>query len=947
MEFGRLSYHNPFGHYPSSFNRPTKAREFALRSRFEPEARYNRSRYPKTTRTTPLEPDRLLDFAAASDLLADRATLVSANNRLARHLAGRYGESRAAGGATAWETPDILPLGAWLNRCHELLRDDNQITGHLLDSHQNRLVWERQVAQSPIADSLLRPDSAANLAAEAWNRLCAWNLTLEDIRPSASRETRAFVEWAQGFIRDCDKHGWVDSARLPSIIAEGIGPGTLPLPPAMVLAGFEQLPPAIESLMSALEDKGCRVFELRPPRYGNRQRRLGLADSTAELEAAASWAIHQLCDNGDARLGIVIPDLAYRRTAVIRILDSLLHGDTAAEPGTPSQRIYNLSLGAPLREAPVVNDALLMLRLIQSSLDFGELSTLLRSPFLGEGESEYQARSSLDTALREQPDRRTTAHRLLRLAGDRCPSLSRMLISAVNGFEKSTASPSTWSLRFREALATLGWPGERGLDSSEYQQAQRFRDLVDQLPALAMVAPSMDAAQALSILTDMTRQTTFQPETEAGTAIQILGLLEADGQSFDGLWVTGLSDQQFPPAGEPNPLLPVALQRAHGMPQASADQTLAFSRQLLHRLLTAAPEVMVSWPRRDGDRELLPTSLIMDLESDTFAQTGIPLLNTPAARWLGSQSLTAIEDLTGIPVPTGTRIGGGTGLLYDQAACPFRAYARHRLFAKALGDPETEPSPLTRGSLLHLALEAFWRSVGDQGSLLGYDDKSLNQQISAAVEQALERAGSDLSAASRDLERRRLGRRLNSWLDIERQRAPFAVIVTEDRREVSVGGLCVNVQTDRIDRLNDERQVVIDYKSGNAQRDGWFGERLFEPQLPLYAVTVEDAAMAAVAFAQLKPGDLRFVGTAEDKDLLPGVKALSSDARSGDLDDWPDLLAHWNERLNDLAHEIRQGLAPVAPQKKDACTYCDLADLCRIVTLSDDQAHGTTGDDLD
>lgn len=900
---------------------------------------------PETGSTT-LKPDRILNFAGVGELLAGGATLVSANNRLARHLSAKYAESRAIEGVTAWETPDILPLGAWLNRSFERLREDNQVTGLLLDPHQQRLIWERQVQHSPVADGLLRPDAAAGLAAEAWHRLCTWNLTLEDIGPSTNRETRAFVEWAQGFVRDCDHHEWVDSARLPSKIAECISQGTLPLPPALILAGFEMLPPAIGSLLTALADQGCRLYELQPPRYENRRWRMSLPDATSELTAAASWAVHRLSDNPKARLGIVIPDLAHRRTEVIALLDSLLQADRATDPVEPSRRGYNLSLGAPLIEAPVTNDALLMLRLIHSGLDFGQVSTLLRSPFLGDGESEYAARSALDGMLREQPDRRTRAHRLLRLAGDSCPSLSRRLISAMKGFEESPVSPSIWSKRFRETLATLGWPGERGADSTEYQQAQRFRDLVDQFPVLTRVTSSMDASKALSILTDMARETTFQPETENGTAIQVLGLLEADGQSFDGLWITGLSDQQFPASGEPNPLLPVALQRSHGMPQASAEQTLSFSRLLLDRLLGAAPEVIVSWPRRDGDRELLPTAMILDLENLTFEETGIPLLEKPAACWQGSQPLAAVPDLTGIPIPDDTRISGGTRLLFDQAACPFRAYARHRLFASTLGDPETEPSPLTRGNLLHLALEAFWCSVVDQQRLLAFDDDALGRQISNAVEQALERGGADLSVASRNLERRRLERRLNTWLHIERQRAPFTVMDTEKRNEVEIGGLRVVVQTDRIDHLDDERQIIIDYKSGHAQRDGWFGDRLFEPQLPLYAVTANDTAIAGVAFAKLKPGDLRFVGTAEDKDLLPGVRALASDSRSGELNDWQDLLTHWNERLVDLASEIRQGLAPVAPQKNDACAYCDLADLCRIAILSDDQSDDGTGGNL-
>jgi exodeoxyribonuclease-5 len=364
------------------------------------------------------------------------------------------------------------------------------------------------------------------------------------------------------------------------------------LPESIIFAGFETVPPAIERLAATLDDRGCRVGELLPPRADARQTRLALADSTAELSAAAGWAVQRLRKHPEAHLGIICPDLAQRRSSVIRTLDTLLHPEAGTVHGSPPRRLYNLSLGAPLTEAPVVNDALLALRLLVSGVEFSEASTILRSPFLGDGESEFLSRSALESVLREGPDRRVTTHRLLRAAGNRCPALSRRVIKAHKLLDERSASPATWSVRFRAALSALGWPGERGVNSVEYQQTQRFRDLVDLFPSLATVTSAMDARRALASLSDMARQTTFQPETRTTGSIQVMGLLEADGQSFDGLWITGLSDQQFPPRGEPHPLLPVTLQRAHHMPHASAGDDLGFARSLLDRLLVAAPDVI-------------------------------------------------------------------------------------------------------------------------------------------------------------------------------------------------------------------------------------------------------------------------------------------------------------------------------------------------------------------
>jgi hypothetical protein len=43
-------------------------------------------------------------------------TVVTANQRLARHLPMRYATVQQGRGLGVWETPDVLPWGAWIAR---------------------------------------------------------------------------------------------------------------------------------------------------------------------------------------------------------------------------------------------------------------------------------------------------------------------------------------------------------------------------------------------------------------------------------------------------------------------------------------------------------------------------------------------------------------------------------------------------------------------------------------------------------------------------------------------------------------------------------------------------------------------------------------------------------------------------------------------------------------
>ena len=76
----------------------------------------------------------------------------------------------------------------------------------------------------------------------------------------------------------------------------------------------------------------------------------------------------------------------------------------------------------------------------------------------------------------------------------------------------------------------------------------------------------------------------------------------------------------------------------------------------------------------------------------------------------------------------------------------------------------------------------------------------------------------------------------------------------------------------------------------------WEPDQFNEPQLPLYALTAGQR-VAAIAFACLKRGRLRFVGEAETAGLLPGVASPTELS-------WPERLAVWGEILTGLGARL-------------------------------------------
>jgi RecB family exonuclease len=175
-----------------------------------------------------------------------------------------------------------------------------------------------------------------------------------------------------------------------------------------------------------------------------------------------------------------------------------------------------------------------------------------------------------------------------------------------------------------------------------------------------------------------------------------------------------------------------------------------------------------------------------------------------------------------------------------------------------------------------------------------------------------------------DLERTRLVRLAREWLEVEKQRPPFSVVSTEEKRPIVFGGVQFDARIDRMDRLGSGGYAILDYKTGggNLTAKRWQGERPDEPQLPLYAVSAKEE-ITAVVFAKFRPGDMRFVGLSRDDKALPKVPKAK--------DGWQPLLRDWKKEAERLGQSFAGGEAGVDP-KKDlvTCRYCGLETLCRV-----------------
>jgi probable DNA repair protein len=824
-------------------------------------------------------------------------TVVTPNRRLAQVLKAEFVSFQSAKKLSAWEEADILPAGAFIQRLYEDAQYGGRDLPPLLSPAQERAVWESVLGDAP----LLSVSQAAAGCADAWRLAHAWRIDGALEKFAGNEDTRAFAGWAREYAKRCKKEEFMDSSLLFDFSFNEIKK-----PKLLVAYGFDILPPQTKQFLDSFG-----VISCQPEVKKSKATKVSFPSARLELEAAARWARARL-EVGAKKIGVVVPGLQMRRKEVARIFSNAMRPGWNV-PGIERKAMpFDISIGEPLDGFPVVAAALGILEFSAAEIPFEDASRLIRSPFIGGAEGEFSVRALLDAALREELPPRLTLPKLIgEMQG--CPLLRACLekLFLISRERKENSVPHSWAQHFTALLDAAGFPGERTPDSDEFQARAKFNEALADFSRLGLVAGKMSLREAVRQLRRICADTLFQPETP-DAPVQVSGILESAGLAFDCLWVSGLTEDAWPLAARPNPFLPVALQKKAGIPEAGAETSLALDRRITEGWLGAAEEVVFSYPEKEKDRDLLPSPLIAGVPK------GKPELEEVSSwsRLIFQSGKMEIVADGNAPELTSKTIKGGTRILTDQAACPFRAFARHRLGAQGLDAPAEGLDAMQRGILLHALMAGIWKEVKSKQSLNG----DLAEIISNAAENAVEEL--KIEGRFAELEKTRLIGLARDWLEIEKNRKDFEVVAIEQKRPIAIGGLSFNGRIDRMDRLADGSHALIDYKTGSrvTSRD-WMGERPDEPQLPLYAVTAEEN-VSAVAFAKLKTGDMKFSGFSQNEKEIPGVRAAKS---------WGGLMTTWARELESLASGFAGGDARVDPKKGfQTCRYCDLQPLCRV-----------------
>ena len=854
--------------------------------------------------------------------------VLTVNNRLARTLTAKLGSEVKAG---ASELVPIEPWTAWLtNQVVERLYDGGEDGfSQVLDTQTARLVWADAIKHCESERSLIDIDQVAAIAADADGLMLNWQIQVS--RSWHTPDFERFLAWRQAYEARLAALDALDVPRVPGHVAHWISRGDLALPPCVVLMGFTELSTSMRAVLDAMQGAGVEIFQLailqREP--STNVTKVQLATPEQQWSASIAWAREHLSTNLQGRYAIVVPSLQNESTAARMLLERELKG-------LP----YNVAVAPPLADWPLARAMLGWIRLVVEITTRGEVSPALAGEALLSGgcagsQSEAGARAMLDARWRDQQ------WLVLRLADwqdeiIKLPKLSGAWQAAMAVWSdpgNAKRSWLDWANKFRQILAALGFPGEGTQTSVQYQTTSALDQLIS---AMAVLDDCMDAPKAMDawqMLARLAKQTLFQPQRDPSARLDVLGLLEAEGGHWDGVWVMGVTDDVLPAVVSPNPLIPVQALAQAGAPRATAQREYEWATELMQALLRAGDEVVFSWAARDGEQPNRPSPFLAHLPQREYSVAVGPALEPVATHvWTDEPALALMPE---------EKIRGGVTVLQTQAVNPLWAFFQHRLKVRGLPAYAQWPATFDRGNFLHRVLQLLWQGWGDQSRML---EQLAKPNWTDVLRDMIDKVAADKLAqwppALRELEKQRGFEVISDWLAFEATREPFKVVEREGDHHFIEGGLTLRLTIDRIDELATGERIVFDYKSGSTlpqPANDWQSRPLRNAQLLVYAsvLTAEGKPPDALAWIWLHAAGVSVRGLSDDVIALSGIELLAQQ-KWAELP-WQEQTKRWDANVRALAREFAAGVHENRFWQPKDLDYCSIKALLRLHAELDDE----------
>ena len=742
---------------------------------------------------------------------------------------------------------------------------------------------------------------------QAWRLYVEWNLQQVKRDLKITINGRVFVRWVEAFQQYCEELEVITQPELPGLITQSVTDGVWETD-RVTLFAVRELSPRRRELLNQLKRVGCEVTSMEPElRERGEVNVLGFASSSRECSAVAGWALEQFKKlPANSRIGIVVPSVNSDALFIRRNFEAAFFDCHSVDT------VVNIGSGYPLRETRLCQDILKFLEWTAGPLSADEVLQLGRSPYLTGLKipptlsNRYYDRFDFKYYLRKQePELR-----------------SQIKFFASHEYKNSI---HTYVTQLVQTLNSLGWAADKDTEINRRVRTEILK-VFGEVIKLSPLVGAVDWRSFVHHVRFALRSHTLSHEARYAP-IQVLSREQSIGLQFDALWIAGNGENQWPPPLRPNPMIPISVQREAQIPRTTYPKVLEWAQWLTQLWSQSSPTVLFSYfdeEQGDSQEEIAVSPLLAD-EPEVALERVLTKSEIVAHDHPWAQVELQEDAKREYFADKGTAVllttkKFSTSILRNQSLCPFKAWSIHRLGLEDPPSPHRFPDAMDRGNLVHKIIEELLQNNKNKTQIAEITEEFIKKTIASILADMTR----DLPQLLIDNECIRLKNIIKDWIDFESSRDEFEVMEIEQKHSIEIEGVEFTYRIDRMDKLTDDRVLVIDIKTGNASRASWHFPRLRDTQMPLYAIA--SSQCDGIAYLPIRQGkSIKFSGYGAPEITTKDIG--TTDNIFGKP--FGETKLAWRQYIEEMINNYLAGNAQVDPVKADVCDHCHLMNLCR------------------
>lgn len=871
--------------------------------------------------------------------------VLTSGGRMARQIIHRYREHKLTTGACSWFPVKAMSLNDWLKGLWTEIWPE-----YLVASKWNRLmIWLKALKEAPPP----RPFQEGLSLAEKLDK--NYSILIRHLMAPGKRVvSQPLAKWSLGatkiFEENMINQGFIHPVEIPVYINRIFSKEItgkvhfqrINLPQRIILSGLDQSSPLEKGFFSFL-DRIVHVvwLETLDPKMSHLKATI-LPDTLQEVQWVVEKAMEASLNFPYDYIGIAVTDIKTYGNLFERIL-----GDVLGKGAGEGWSSFNITMGKPLIRSSLVQAALLPLRLALEGQSRVHILSLLQSPYYGIWAAQRHKLAVLDRIWRRD-NLNGNIEQLINSIKKDHPSEANVLnnlkitITPLLNL-KSKNKVREWDNCIHEIWEKLGFPilaGEEDQISWEHLQEgirQIERDLYDE---------QMSLRKYFQWLSFFSTEELFSVKGYENQGLQVMGLIEARGLSFDHLFIIGMVSGLLPQPARSFPFLsPEERRKIQG---GTLEDQYRFAQVLFQKLITTSPNISLSRPEQKEGEPLVQSPFWPEEENIS----AVDLWKTESSLWAScrwlAQARIGMSDKTSepktdpsseickdpIPVPSEV----STTALEAGIACPFSFFALNCLQIDPLQETEPGLSPQAKGSMIHKCLSRFVEDARQRKLDLVKDwdevrillKKEALSLLSPLSNQFFWQVELKRWIYDEDYQGNNNRGLLYKWLEEEKHSWEKGLRWLS--AEVPFSGLVLNGQAirisgriDRIDQNPEFNYVCWDYKTG---------------QIPTRKDLEELRASQIFPYIRAVQKGLTHISVSSRSTVIGGYIRVDSEGKIRLFDpsftkqDWKLLIKIWEARASKFfkkleAGDIRPSPMP-APTRKDegACKNCPVQVLC-------------------